>query len=129
MFYSHLVLAKKGPLGKIWLAGHFSQHKRLSKQQIFQTNITLSVGMSAMQPYTCVHAQECARAYAFGVGLRKKLSDHVCNAFIDHILNPSAPYALRMSGHLMLGVVRIYSKKVEYLVTDCQAAMYKAKAV
>jgi hypothetical protein len=44
MFYSQVVLAKKGPLGKIWLAGHYSQHKKLNKQQIFSTNITLSVG-------------------------------------------------------------------------------------
>lgn len=29
------------------------------------------------------------------------------------------PIALRMSGHLLLGVVRIYSKKVEYLFKDC----------
>lgn len=33
-------------------------------------------------------------------------------------MNPQAPIALRMSGHLLLGVVRIYSKKVEYLQHD-----------
>lgn len=32
---------------------------------------------------------------------------------------PEVPIALRMSGHLLLGVVRIYSKKVEYLCQDC----------
>lgn len=32
---------------------------------------------------------------------------------------PEVPIALRMSGHLLLGVVRIYSKKVDYLHHDC----------
>ncbi|KAL6961953.1 hypothetical protein U1Q18_036912 [Sarracenia purpurea var. burkii] len=31
---------------------------------------------------------------------------------------PEVPIALRMSGHLLLGVVRIYSKKVDYLYQD-----------
>ncbi|KAE8696820.1 30S ribosomal protein 2 [Hibiscus syriacus] len=38
---------------------------------------------------------------------------------VDHIMFPEVPIALRMSGHLLLGVVRIYSKKVEYLYHDC----------
>jgi cohesin complex subunit SCC1 len=42
MFYSQLILAKKGPLGKIWLAAHWD--KKLTKQQIFSTDITDSVG-------------------------------------------------------------------------------------
>ena len=31
---------------------------------------------------------------------------------VDNIVNPSVPLALRVSGHLLLGVVRIYSRKV-----------------
>lgn len=31
---------------------------------------------------------------------------------------PEVPIALRMVGHLLLGVVRIYSKKVDYLYQD-----------
>lgn len=42
MFYSQLILAKKGPLGKIWLAAHWD--KKLTKNQIFATDITDSVG-------------------------------------------------------------------------------------
>jgi hypothetical protein len=34
MFYSSLILAKKGPLGKIWLAAHMD--KKLRKGEIFQ---------------------------------------------------------------------------------------------
>ena len=86
MFYSQVILARKGPLGKIWLAAHWD--KKLTKNQIFSTDISDSV---------------------------------------DKIVNPSAPLALRVSGHLMLGIVRIYSRKVKYLMSDCAEAMWKIK--
>ena len=35
--------------------------------------------------------------------------------------------ALRTSGHLLLGVVRIYSRKAKYLLTDCNEAFVKIK--
>lgn len=86
MFYSQVILARKGPLGKIWLAAHFD--KKLTKNQIFSTDITDSV---------------------------------------ESVLNPATPLALRVSGHLMLGIVRIYSRKVKYLMSDCTEAMWKIK--
>lgn len=39
----------------------------------------------------------------------------------------SAPMALRLSGQLLLGVVRIYSKKAKYLLDDCNEALLKIK--
>ncbi|KAI4323371.1 hypothetical protein L6164_022984 [Bauhinia variegata] len=42
---------------------------------------------------------------------------------VDRIMFPEVPIALRMSGHLLLGVVRIYSKKVDYLFHDCNVAL------
>lgn len=87
MFYSQIILAKKGPLGKIWLAAHWGD-KKLARPQIFATDIEASV---------------------------------------DSIVNPQVPLALRVSGHLLLGVVRIYSRKVKYLVNDCHEAMVKIK--
>jgi len=86
MFYSQLVLAKKGPLSKVWLAAHWD--RKLTKAQIAQANLV-----------------ESAR----------------------HIMSPQAPFALRMSGHLLLGVVRIYSRKAKYLLSDCQDALIKIK--
>jgi cohesin complex subunit SCC1 len=86
MFYSQVILARKGPLGKIWLAAHYD--KKLTKSQIFTTDLVDSV---------------------------------------DCVLNPAAPLALRVSGHLMLGIVRIYSRKVKYLMADCTEAMWKMK--
>ena len=81
-----LVLAKKGPLGKIWLAAHME--KKVPKLQIMATNIPESV---------------------------------------DNIENPDCPMALRVSGHLLLGVVRIFSRKVTYLMSDCSEAIVKIK--
>lgn len=87
MFYSQIILAKKGPLGKVWLAAHWGD-KKLGRQQIFSTDISASV---------------------------------------DSIEHPTVPLALRVSGHLLLGVVRIYSRKVKYLMNDCHEAMVKIK--
>jgi len=87
MFYSQIILAKKGPLGKVWLAAHWGD-KKLGRPQIFSTDIANSV---------------------------------------DSIVNPTVPLALRVSGHLLLGVVRIYSRKVKYLANDCHEALVKIK--
>ncbi|KAJ9621496.1 sister chromatid cohesion protein 1 [Taxawa tesnikishii (nom. ined.)] len=38
-----------------------------------------------------------------------------------------APIALRLSAHLLLGVVRIYSRKARYLLDDCNEALMKIK--
>ncbi|XP_046435735.1 double-strand-break repair protein rad21 homolog [Neodiprion fabricii] len=86
MFYAHFVLAKKGPLARIWLAAHWD--KKLTKAHVFETNIEKSV---------------------------------------DGILQPKVKMALRTSGHLLLGVVRIYSRKAKYLLADCNEAFVKIK--
>ncbi|CAI9262789.1 unnamed protein product [Lactuca saligna] len=78
MFYSHNLLARKGPLGTVWCAAHLQN--KLKKSNYITVNIPSTV---------------------------------------EQIMNPQVPIALRMSGHLLLGVVRIYSKKVEYLQHDC----------
>ncbi|EFA86705.1 hypothetical protein PPL_00508 [Heterostelium album PN500] len=86
MFFSQIVLAKRGPLAKIWLAGHWD--KKLTKKNIFKTNIPKS---------------------------------------IRYIINPHLPMALRMTSHLLLGVVRIFSKKVKFLLDDCGDAVARFK--
>eukprot|EP01128_Nolandella_sp_AFSM9_P004272 TRINITY_DN1891_c0_g1_i1.p1 TRINITY_DN1891_c0_g1~~TRINITY_DN1891_c0_g1_i1.p1 ORF type:complete len:504 (+),score=172.11 TRINITY_DN1891_c0_g1_i1:1588-3099(+) len=86
MFYEQMVLAKKGPLGHVWLAAHWE--KKVTKAQVQDTEILDTV---------------------------------------DRIQNPRAPMALRLSGHLLLGVVRIYHRQVDYLYADCQEALVKIK--
>lgn len=86
MFYAHIVLAKKGPFARIWLAAHWD--KKLTKAHVFETNIEQSV---------------------------------------EGIMQPKVKLALRTSGHLLLGVVRIYSRKAKYLLADCNEAFVKIK--
>ncbi|KAL1564288.1 sister chromatid cohesion 1 protein 3-like isoform X1 [Salvia divinorum] len=79
MFYSQLLLSKKGALGIIWMAAHC--HKRLKKDQVHHTHIPSSV---------------------------------------DKIMDDGVPVVThRILAFLLLGIVRIYSKKVEYLLNDC----------
>ncbi|NWW63481.1 RD21L protein, partial [Ifrita kowaldi] len=86
MFYVHLLINKRGPLAKIWLAAHWE--KKLTKAHIFECNL---------------------------------------EATVQKILSPKFAIALRTSGHLLLGVVRIYHRKAKYLLADCSEALTKMK--
>ncbi|KAI5067204.1 hypothetical protein GOP47_0017732 [Adiantum capillus-veneris] len=58
--------------------------------------------------------------------LRKnQITDTNIGESVDSILYPEVPIALRLSGHLLLGVVRIYSRKVNLLFNDCSDALVK----
>nr|XP_009681244.1 PREDICTED: double-strand-break repair protein rad21-like protein 1 [Struthio camelus australis] len=86
MFYMHLLVNKRGPLAKIWLAAHWE--KKLTKAHIFECNLETTV---------------------------------------EKIISPKFAIALRTSGHLLLGVVRIYHRKTKYLLADCSEALAKMK--
>ena len=86
MFYDNYILARKGPLARIWVAAHYD--KKLSKAQIYEVNIHASVAA---------------------------------------ILSDKMRLALRTSGHLLLGVVRIYSRQIRYLLADCNDAYAKIR--
>ncbi|KAJ3305976.1 sister chromatid cohesion protein 1 [Kappamyces sp. JEL0829] len=86
-FYSENILAKRGPLAKVWLAAHWE--RKLSKSQFLQTNIPTSI-----------------------------------SAIVDDY---GQPMALRLSGQLLLGVARIFSRKTRYLLEDCSEALVKIK--
>ncbi|NXL52079.1 RD21L protein, partial [Podilymbus podiceps] len=86
MFYMHLLVNKRGPLAKIWLAAHWE--KKLTKAHIFECNLETT---------------------------------------IEKIISPKFTIALRTSGHLLVGVVRIYHRKVKYLLADCSEALTKMK--
>ncbi|CAD6265715.1 unnamed protein product [Miscanthus lutarioriparius] len=78
MFYSHTILARKSPLGTVWIAAHLE--RKIKKPQIDGIDIP---------------------------------------TYAESIMFPEVPIALRLSGHLLLGLVRIYSWKVQYLFQDC----------
>lgn len=49
---------------------------------------------------------------------------------VDAIMGQEVvPMALRLSGQLLLGVCRIYSRKAKYLLDDCNEALLKIKMV
>ncbi|CAB1336508.1 unnamed protein product [Coregonus sp. 'balchen'] len=62
---------------------------------------------------------------------RKITKAHVfeCNLenTIKDIISPQIKIGLRTSGHLLLGVVRIYFRKAKYLLADCNDAVVKIK--
>ena len=47
----------------------------------------------------------------------------------ESILTPGVPVALRMSGHLLLGLAKIYQLQVNYLYVDCNSVISKIKQV
>lgn len=67
--------------------------------------------------------------------MERKLSKKDCvQASLDDSIQMlvdqnSAPMALRLSGQLLLGVVRIYRRKAGYLLDDCNEALLKIKMV
>ncbi|KAI1716978.1 conserved region of rad21 / rec8 like protein [Ditylenchus destructor] len=46
---------------------------------------------------------------------------------VDEILKPKVKLSLRTTGHLLLGLVRIYSRKAKYVLADCNEAFLKIK--
>lgn len=109
MFYAHFVLAKKGPLARIWLAAHWD--KKLTKAHVFETNIQKSVE-------DILHPK---------VGLVCFVFSNIIQFYIFLFSPIQVKIALRTSGHLLLGVVRIYSRKAKYLLADCNEAFVKIK--
>lgn len=59
MFYAQFVLSKKGPLSKIWLAAHWE--RKLSKAQIFETNVQDAVDEILKPKVSCNIMQVCYR--------------------------------------------------------------------
>ncbi|KAM3934850.1 double-strand-break repair protein rad21-like protein 1 [Leptodactylus fuscus] len=86
MFYTYLLLGKRGILSKIWIAAHWE--KKLTKAHIFECNL---------------------------------------ESAIQSIMAPKVMLALRTSGHLLLGVVRIYHRKTKYLLADCNETLLSMK--
>ncbi|KNC76713.1 hypothetical protein SARC_10800, partial [Sphaeroforma arctica JP610] len=46
---------------------------------------------------------------------------------VEYIVSPAVPIALRTCGHLLVGVVKIYSRKAKYLLNDASDALSKIK--
>ena len=70
----------------------------------------------------------CADVYlSFTFFLQAHVYETNIESSVDGIMQPKVKMALRTSGHLLLGVVRIYSRKAKYLLSDCNEAFVKIK--
>ena len=68
MFYAHFVLAKKGPLSRIWLAAHWD--KKLTKAHVFETNIESSVD-GILQPKVKMALRTSGKDHSIGLSYSK----------------------------------------------------------
>lgn len=94
---SELLLSRQGPLAHVWLASNYD--KKLSKHQLLSTNIVTSSNIISS----------------------KQL--HSLNVASD----AGNTITLRLSGQLLLGIVKIYSRKTKYLLDDINETLYKLK--
>ncbi|KAK7681170.1 hypothetical protein QCA50_015785 [Cerrena zonata] len=83
---SDQLLSKQGPLAHVWLAANYD--KKLSKQQLLSTNIITSSKYITNQPLTFRSASSQEES-------------------------SQGTITLRLSGQLLLGIVRIYSRKTK----------------
>ncbi|KAG9316597.1 Rec8 like protein-domain-containing protein [Chiua virens] len=97
------ILSRRGPLAKVWLAAHME--RKLSKTQTLQTDIQQAAGKSTSSDV---------------LNDLTPLADAIMGQEVEVM-------ALRLSGQLLLGVVRIYSRKAKYLLDDCNEALLKIK--
>ncbi len=85
--------------------------RKLSKTQTLQTDIGQSVGMGLCRPLLLAATDS-----------EPSNTDAIMGQEVEVM-------ALRLSGQLLLGVVRIYSRKAKYLLDDCNEALLKIKMV
>ena len=142
MFYSQVILAKKGPLGNIWLAAHWD--RKLTKAMIAQTDINATVKQRACPrrrlapPAAPARATApppppspaCSRAHALRPPplpspTRPAPPAPPRSARRRAVKTPTTPLSLRTSGHLLLGLSKIFAKKVYYLLTDSNDAYHR----
>ncbi|KAG7663702.1 MCD1 [[Candida] subhashii] len=96
------IMSKQGPLGHVWLAANYD--KKLTKQQLMSTSIAKSTEYLSNHPITYSSQQS------------------------QQSQQTNEPITLRLSGQLLLGIVRIYSRKTKYLLEDVNDILYKLKS-
>lgn len=148
MFYTQLFTSKRGPLAKIWLAAHWE--RKLTKTHIHECNLEKTI-RDIISPKVRQTGTEILFLLIIYIIVKSLLAFFYLLLF--NLLWPSCLFTLccwvswifpfveylkkkitlkmkiglRTSGHLLLGVVRIYSKKTKYLLADCSEALVKIK--
>ncbi|XP_054633778.1 double-strand-break repair protein rad21-like protein 1 [Dunckerocampus dactyliophorus] len=85
----------------------------------FYTHALASVQGSLTKIWLAAHwKQKVTKDHVFECNLERTIGD---------IISPQMQIGLRTSGYLLLGVVRIFSRKAKYLLADCTHALVKIK--
>ena len=100
MFYSSQILARKGPLGIVWIAAHIDG--QLKRNQVRERDASLAAFKPRPTPLPVIPPPP-------------QVFEMSIPGTVEALLSPDAPLALRLTGQLLLGVVRIYAYKVAYL--------------
>lgn len=111
MFYEQLVLAKKGPLGTIWLAAH--AYKKVARSQILSCHITEMVDQ-------ILNPKVLSPTYLLNVlGLS-------CSALVCPLTYRNTPRKLVIAECL---IIQVYQGKVGLLYKDASDALVRMKGV
>lgn len=96
-------MTRQGPLAHVWLAANYD--KKLSKHQLLGADLVRTSELIMNQ----------------GIHQLKTTDEEDAEGM------NGAAITLRVSGHLILGVVRIYSRKTKYLLDDVNEVLFKLK--
>ncbi|GME91067.1 unnamed protein product [[Candida] boidinii] len=121
MFYSEQLLSKDGPLAYVWLAANLE--RKLTKQQLLTASIsdsTEAIASSSAIPTASKPNDISQSQITFTQRSQRRL--------VDSASSSAEPLALRLTGQLLYGVVRIYSRKAKYLFDDVTDALLKLKS-
>ncbi|KAG2431448.1 hypothetical protein HXX76_009463 [Chlamydomonas incerta] len=122
MFYAAQLVSRDGPLQVLWVAATLD--RQLNRQLVDGTAISKVVDVylkpeSKIGVFSAGPAAQASGASRRHKGARGPHPSGTGDAGGDG----AAPLALRLSGQLLLGVCRIYSRKVVYLLQDCERAL------
>ncbi|KAK6198492.1 Rec8 like protein-domain-containing protein [Scheffersomyces amazonensis] len=104
------LISKQGPLGYVWLAANYD--KKLTKHQLLNANIQDSTEFLV----------NSSISYQGNNIPTNQLSETPTT-----IPTTTTTITLRLSGQLLLGIVRIYSRKTKYLLDDVNDILLKLK--
>lgn len=88
MFYVHLLINKRGPLAKIWLAAHWE--KKLTKAHIFECNLEATVKKILSPKVGCLMRRDLPQSPGVEVLVSFRELCYLCNilTFLPKILTP-----------------------------------------
>jgi cohesin complex subunit SCC1 len=127
MSSTNQLLYGDGPLASAWLAA--SLEKKLSKQQYLKTSIVQSTRAIEYSSEfnnnnnTTLVSGESDSQLQFPTQSEIKSENN-----INNVKEGQEPITLRISGQLLYGVIKIYSRKTRYLYDDVSLALIQLKS-